>query len=83
MDILFYLQAGEPLKEFQLGSDGNRQALSRAFLFAGWEEEKRGGAREGSGQLVYKPGGHTWKGAEESTERIEPRTSPEDIRVRG
>lgn len=63
----------------------NRHVLSRAFWLLGGKEARGEKPREESGQLVYKPGGHTWKGASrgESTESEEPRTSPEDTRDRG
>lgn len=42
----------------------NRYVLSRAFWLLGGKEVRGEKPREESGQLVYKPVGHTWKGAE-------------------
>lgn len=51
----------------------NRHVLSRAFWLAGWEGGEKGEAQRVMGQLVCKPGGHTWKGAEG---RVQSRKSP-------
>lgn len=49
----------------------------------GGKEARGEEPREEWGQLVHEPGGLAWKGADRAGEREEPRTSPEDTRVRG
>lgn len=63
------------------GEQCERRAWS--LRLAGWEGGKRGGAQRGMGAASARAGGLAWKGADRAGEREEPRTSPEDTRVRG
>lgn len=53
-----------PLRAFQPGSSVNSMQCQGLSGLLGGKEARGEEPREESGQLVYKPGGHTWKGAE-------------------
>lgn len=70
-----------PLRASQPGSSVSGVRGHSGLL--GGKEARGEEPREEWGQLVHEPGGLAWKGADRAGEREEPRTSPEDTRVRG